>query len=164
MFTKENFKCISGIKDIRNLPWHDFEWFCKFFLEYLGFERIRVTKPKYDGGVDLIVWKNNQKYLVQAKNWREDWFPVSVVRELGGVMKRWEMTRKESVKGIIITTAPSFQTAEKEAKDLGIIILNKEKIDRYMSNIFQKENIVYFKKKSIRSSGVFQKKTISKAF
>lgn len=45
-----------------------------------------VTKKTGDGGADIILYKDKDKYAVQCKHWRQE-VPVSCVRELKGVQE-----------------------------------------------------------------------------
>lgn len=45
---------------------------------------VEVTKKTGDGGVDLILWKDDMKTIVQCKHFRAP-IPVAYVRELNGV-------------------------------------------------------------------------------
>lgn len=46
---------------------------------------VRVTNKSNDGGIDVVLIKNNETTYVQCKQWKEQ-VPVGVVRELYGVM------------------------------------------------------------------------------
>lgn len=137
-YYKEQFERLKSIKEIDRLNGEDFEWFCKFLLEdHLGFERVQVTKKelkgskvKYDGGIDIIAHKGGETYLVQCKHWHEggdkdkDYLSVHLVRELGGVMKAWELRHGKYPKGIVIATVPAFRLSLDEAEALGIELMD----------------------------------------
>lgn len=143
-YYKNDFENLKSIKEIDRLNGEDFEWFCKFLLEdHLGFERVQVTKKelkgsklKYDGGIDIIAHKGGETYLVQCKHWHEggdkdkDHLSVHLVRELGGVMKAWELKHGKYPKGIVIATVPAFEIAKKESKKLGINLLDYSNFEK----------------------------------
>lgn len=129
MFRPEDFATLNSMKEVQQMGWKDFEWFCKFFLESLGYERVSVTPPKYDGGIDNIAYKDGQKIFVQAKHWdkngskKKNYLPVEVVRALAGSMKQ-----RSVEKGIIIATVPAYNQAKREARNLNIEIIDFEKL------------------------------------
>lgn len=137
-YYKNQFRKLKSIKEIDRLSGEEFEWFCKFMLEeWLGYERVQVTKKelegskcKYDGGIDIIAHKDGETYLVQCKHWHEggdkdkDHLGVRIVRELGGSMKEYEITHGFYPKGIVIATVPVFDITKKEAKILGIDLID----------------------------------------
>lgn len=45
-----------------------------------------VTKRTGDGGADIVLYKNDEKYVVQCKHWRQE-VPVSCMRELKGIQE-----------------------------------------------------------------------------
>lgn len=46
---------------------YEFEHFCKSYLENDGFENVTVTRASGDGGVDVIAYKYDVKYVIQCK-------------------------------------------------------------------------------------------------
>jgi HJR/Mrr/RecB family endonuclease len=136
MFKSEDFTALNSMKEVQQMSWKDFEWFCKFFLEALGYERVSVTPPKYDGGVDNIAFKDGEKYCVQDKHWdkngskKKNHIPVETVRALEGSMKQ-----KNATRGIIIATVPAHTTAKKEAKALNIEIIDLDKLKQLLKEI-----------------------------
>ena len=147
-YYKEQFQKLKSVKEIDGLTGEEFEWFCKFMLEeWLGYERVQVTKKelkgskvKYDGGIDIISYKDGETYLIQCKHWHEggdkdkDHLSVHLVRELGGVMKEWEIEHGDYPKGIVIATVPAFEIAKKEAKILDIELVDYAAIIKTLTN------------------------------
>ena len=43
-FTEDDLSRLTGIDEIRSMHPRCFEWFCKFFLPYLGYRSIFVTR------------------------------------------------------------------------------------------------------------------------
>lgn len=52
-----------------NMDGHDFEHWCADLLKYSGFTKIQVTPGSGDQGVDIIAWKDNEKYAIQCKRY-----------------------------------------------------------------------------------------------
>lgn len=71
---------------LSTVSWHEFELLVGQFFREKGY-KIHETAGGADGGVDLRLTASNFKtYLVQCKHWKASKVPVSVVRELYGVM------------------------------------------------------------------------------
>lgn len=83
------------------LSWHDFELLVGQYFRELGYS-VAETSFGADGGVDLRVKDGNQTYLVQCKLWKASKVPVTVVRELYGVMMA------EGASGAIVVTSGEF--------------------------------------------------------
>lgn len=73
-----------------------------------GYEVIETGGGGADGGVDLVLRKDRERYLVQCKQWRSYSVGVQVVRELYGVM-----AAKGAVGGFVVTSG----VFSSEAKD-----------------------------------------------
>jgi restriction system protein len=71
---------------ISELDWPDFERLVGELFRRGGYEVAEQGGSRPDGGVDLVVTKSKQRYLVQCKHWRSRQVGVSVVRELNGVV------------------------------------------------------------------------------
>ncbi len=149
MFKLEDFKALNSMKEVQQMSWRDFEWFCKFFLESLGYKRVSVTSAQYDGGVDNIAFKNDQKIFIQAKHWdkngsrKKNHVPVEIVRALSGSMQQ-----KSVKKGIIIATVPAYPQAKREAKNLNIEIIDLEKLKILLKHVKPNFDDTEYKRKS----------------
>ena len=147
MFKQEDFAALSSMKEVQQMGWKDFEWFCKFFLESLGYQSVSVTPPKYDGGVDNIAYKDGEKIFVQAKHWdkngskKKNHVPVEIVRALAGSMKQ-----KSVEKGIIIATVPAYDQAKREARNLNIEIIDLEKLKTLLRQVKQNFDATEYKR------------------
>ena len=64
-----------------------------------------------DGGIDLILRKGNEKFLVQCKQWKAFTVAVTIVRELYGVM-----AAERAVGGFVVTSGQFTKDAEAFAK------------------------------------------------
>ncbi|NVZ11675.1 restriction endonuclease, partial [Allochromatium humboldtianum] len=72
---------------LESLTWHEFELLIGEWFRRQGYAVVEtggVGEP--DGGIDLVLSKQNQTYLVQCKQWKALQVGVTVVRELMGVM------------------------------------------------------------------------------
>ena len=73
-------------KAISEMSWRDFERLVGEGFRQRGFTVTGFGGSGPDGGVDLALMKNSDRFLVQCKHWRKEQVGVTVVRELNGVM------------------------------------------------------------------------------
>jgi restriction system protein len=71
---------------LRNMNWRDFELLVGEAFRMQGFAVKERRAAGADGGIDLELQKGSETFLVQCKHWRAYKVPVTVVRELYGVM------------------------------------------------------------------------------
>lgn len=76
----------SSIESIRALSWQEFELLVGEAFKRKGFEVQENGGGGADGGIDLVLYKNGRKTIVQCKRWKGSSVGVSIVRELYGVM------------------------------------------------------------------------------
>jgi len=75
----------NKLDDIKNLSWKEFEKFVGSLFEKLGYS-VEVIGGLKDGGIDLIIKKDNKTSLVQCKNYRVSKVNLSMVRDFYGAM------------------------------------------------------------------------------
>ena len=71
---------------IGGISWQDFELLVGEGFRQQGYQVIENGGGGADGGVDLVLRKGGDKFLVQCKQWKAFTVGVTVVRELYGVM------------------------------------------------------------------------------
>lgn len=71
---------------IRAMDWREFELLVGEAFRMRGYAVAETGGAGADGGIDLVLRKNGELFLVQCKHWRAYKVPVMVVRELYGVM------------------------------------------------------------------------------
>lgn len=83
-------KLFNSIADATNtletISWREFEQLVGEAFRRRGFTVQETGQGGADGGIDLVLYRNGEKYLVQCKQWRRQLVSVNVVRELFGVM------------------------------------------------------------------------------
>lgn len=84
------------------MSWLEFEQMVGEWFRRQGYAITEVGGAGPDGGIDLVLHKNGEKFLVQCKQWRSIKVGVGVVRELYGVMAA------ERVAGGFVVTSGSF--------------------------------------------------------
>jgi restriction system protein len=98
----------GATSSVQNLTWQQFEQLTGEAFRRRGFTVTENATLGADGGIDLRLHKDGEKYLVQCKQWRALKVSVGVVRELYGVMAA------EGAAGGFVVTSGRFT---KEARD-----------------------------------------------
>jgi restriction system protein len=73
-------------KTISEMSWREFERLVGEAFRQRGFTVTGFGGGGPDGGVDLALVKNGERFLVQCKHWRTQQVGVTVVRELNGLI------------------------------------------------------------------------------
>lgn len=76
----------SNPKTIFELSGREFERLVGEAFRHRGYTVTGFGRSGRDGGVDLALAKNGERFLVQCKHWRNDQVGVTVLRELNGVI------------------------------------------------------------------------------
>jgi len=97
----------KGADVLDGMSWRDFEMLVGEAFRLQGYSVVETGGGGADGGVDLVLTKAGEKFLVQCKQWKAFRVGVDVVRELYGVM-----AAKGAAGGFVVTSG-SFT---KEAK------------------------------------------------
>jgi restriction system protein len=95
-------------KTIEGISWQQFEQLTGEAFRRQGFTVTETGGNGPDGGIDLILHKDREKYLVQCKQWRSLKVGVTVIREFFGVIAA------EGAVGGFVVTSGAF-TAEAKA-------------------------------------------------
>lgn len=81
------------------MSWQEFELLVAEAFRMKGYAVSETGGGGADGGVDLVLRKGNDKFLVQCKQWKAFKVPVQPVRELYGVM-----TARGAAGGFVVTS------------------------------------------------------------
>jgi len=106
---------------ISELDWQDFERLVGEFFRRGGYEVAEQGGSRPDGGMDLVVTKSKQRYLVQCKHWRSQQVGVSVVRELNGVV-----AAEGAAGGFVVTGGQFTREARAFARKTRIELIDGE--------------------------------------
>lgn len=93
---------VTGSKaadSLDGMSWHEFEILVGEAFRLQGFQVAETGGGGADGGVDLVLRKGSEKFLVQCKQWKAFTVGVTVVRELYGVM-----AAKGAAGGFVVTS------------------------------------------------------------
>ncbi|TVQ32431.1 MAG: restriction endonuclease [Phycisphaeraceae bacterium] len=119
----------SGLDSIRTLSWRDFEQLLAEAFRRQGY-MVRDTGPGADGGVDLILEKDGQRVLVQAKQWKSRQVGVKIVRELLGVQ-----VAERAHGSFVVTSGQATDEARRFGKKSGVRIIEGPELEEMIGAV-----------------------------
>jgi restriction system protein len=108
---------------IDGMSWRQFEILVGESFRLQGFKVAEIGGGGSDGGVDLVLNKGSEKFLVQCKQWKAFKVGVEVVRELYGVM-----TAKGAAGGFVVTSGRFTKEAEDFANGRNVTLIDGPKL------------------------------------
>lgn len=97
----------TGIDSIRSLSWARFEELLAEAFKRQGYSVLENLYGGADGGIDLVIRKGRETYLVQCKQWRSAKVGVKVIREMLGLV-----VAHRAQGGIVVTSGTFTGEAE----------------------------------------------------
>jgi len=104
----------SGKGALNGISWREFEMLVGQWFRHQGYV-VTETGGVADGGIDLVLNRDGETYLVQCKQWKAFKVGVNIVRELLGVM-----AARGAGGGFIVTSGVFTQEAKRFASDCNI--------------------------------------------
>jgi restriction system protein len=126
-------KLLDSQKDlnaIRSLGWREFEELVGEAYRRQGYTVRENPGAGPDGGIDLVLSKDGNTYLVQCKQWRSMKIGVKIVREMYGIM-----TAKHASGVIIITSGMVTQEAKSFASGKPIDLVEGRQLAELVSSV-----------------------------
>jgi restriction system protein len=117
----------SGKSALNGISWLEFEMLVGEWFRLQGYA-VTETGGVADGGVDLILTKGGETYLVQCKHWKAYKVGVNVVRELLGVM-----VTRGAAGGYLVTSGVFTDEARRFAEASNIALIDGQKL-AYLMN------------------------------
>lgn len=114
---------------VQSLTWVDFERLVGEAFRLHGFEVDETGQASGDGGVDLVLRRGGELYLVQCKHWRATKVGVQTVRELYGVMAAFGATG-----GYVVTSGRFTTDAVKFAAGRNIELVDGAALNRMIES------------------------------
>ncbi len=105
--------------NLASLSWQAFERLIGEHFRRRGYQVSGKGGAQPDGGIDLVVTRNEERHVVQCKPWKARQVSVSVVRELVG-----SITQSGASGGFLVTSGSLTDPALKLAHDAGIVVLD----------------------------------------
>jgi restriction system protein len=115
---------------ITSMSWRDFERLVGEVFRRQGFTVSGFAGQGPDGGVDLGLTKNGQRYLVQCKHWRKRQVSVTAVRELNGVV-----AAQGAHGGFVVTGGEFSREAREFADSCGIKLTDGPALEKLIGEI-----------------------------
>ena len=118
-----------ALSDLAKLTWQQFEEVIADAFRRHGY-RVREVggRGRADGGVDLLLERDGETTVVQAKHWRSQRVSVQPVRELYGVQRAMHAERS-----MFVAMGRYTADAEKFAADVGMTLLDGEGLLKIIS-------------------------------
>ncbi|HAR96894.1 MAG TPA: restriction endonuclease [Deltaproteobacteria bacterium] len=132
----ERIESRRDVAAIEEIGWEDFERLIGEYYRRKGFAVNRGGGDGPDGGVDLVLRKGKERYLVQCKHWKAYKIPVQLVREFYGVM-----ASQGADGGYFVTSGVYTKEASAFAKGLNLELVDGHKL-RLMINATRKRAVV----------------------
>jgi restriction system protein len=108
-----------SVDALNDMSWSRFEAMVGEGFRGRGFSVVETGGGGPDGGVDLVLRKNGDKYLVQCKQWRALSVGVEVVRELYGVM-----AATGAAGGFVVTSGRFTSAAMRFADGRNVVLVD----------------------------------------
>jgi restriction system protein len=86
IFIRRRFNSLASIDLVRQLSWRQFESIVGEAFRRRGYTVMENAVDGPDGGIDLVLRKDDAKYYVQCKQWKQAKVGVKPIRELYGVI------------------------------------------------------------------------------
>lgn len=113
----------KGADALNDMSWRDFELLVGEAFRLQGFRVAETGGGGADGGVDLVLSKGGEKFLVQCKQWKAYKVSVEVVRELYGVMAAQGATG-----GFVVTSGRFSSDAQEFAQGRNVKLIDGERL------------------------------------
>lgn len=110
-----------SLKKIDRMSGHDFEDFLEKGFRRLGFEVTRMPKSR-DFGADLILEKNGERTVVQAKRY-DDKVSIAAVQQVFSAMYYYDAD-----KSIVVTNNYYTEPCKKFAKKLDVELWDRDDV------------------------------------
>lgn len=115
---------------VANLSWQEFERLVGEAFRRRGFAVRERGGAAPDGGVDLLLVRGSEHFLVQCKQWRAQQVGVSVVRELYGVM-----AAERAAGGYVVTSGTFTKDATKFSAGRNIELMDGKGLAALLSEV-----------------------------
>lgn len=127
----ENVASAQKVGALGEMSWKEFEMMVSEFFRRRGFST-SLTGDGADGGVDIVLKKDSEKYLVQCKQWKAYKVGVPQVRELYGVM-----AAECATGGYFITSGEYTSEARKFSEGKNIRLVDGQKLMSMIKEVRQ---------------------------
>jgi len=109
----------SSSSALNDMTWQEFEMLVGEAFRRGGYAVMETGRGGADGGVDLVLRKDGEKFLVQCKQWKAFKVGVTTIRELYGVM-----AAGGAAGGFVVTSGVYTQEAKSFAEGRNIDLID----------------------------------------
>lgn len=120
----------SSVSILNGMSWQEFEMLVGEVFRRGGYEVVESGGGGADGGIDLVLKKDGEKFLVQCKQWKAYKVGVKVVRELYGVM-----AASGAVGGFVVTSGVFTQEAKDFASGCNIELVDGVELKQIIAQL-----------------------------
>ncbi len=113
----------QSVGALGDMTWQEFEMLTGEAFRLEGYAVAETGGGGADGGVDLVLRKGNEKFVVQCKQWRAQRVSVNTVRELYGVM-----AARGAAGGFIVTSGDFTDDAIEFARGRNIELIDGRRL------------------------------------
>lgn len=113
----------TGAEALNTMSWREFELLVGEAFRMQGYKVTEQGGPQPDGGVDLMLHKGSETFLVQCKQWKAFKVGVDVVRELYGVM-----AARGAAGGFVVTSGTFTADAKAFAEGRNVMLVEGPKL------------------------------------
>jgi len=128
----QNVAGSSSKSALNDMSWQQFEILVGEYFRQNGYKVEEIGGGGADGGADLILYKNSEKYLVQCKQWKTYKVGVKPVRELLGVM-----VGSAAAGGMVVTSGEFSRDAMGFARKNNIQLLDGTELHKMIRSAQQ---------------------------
>jgi restriction system protein len=122
---RKRSKLVSHVADsdaadaLHGMSWQEFEITVSEAFRLDGFRVEERGGAGADGGIDLVLYREREKFLVQCKQWKAYQVGVGVVRELYGVM-----AAQGAAGGFVVTSGRFTKDAVEFAEGRNVVLID----------------------------------------
>jgi restriction system protein len=127
---RRKFDQQTSLEDIRTLSWQQFEIIVGEAFRRLGYRVMENGGGGADGGIDLVLDREGQRFFVQCKQWKVSKVGVKSIRELAGVM-----SAKGVRDGFFVTSGTYTKEAREFAEEAGVSLIDGDSLQRMIRHI-----------------------------
>jgi restriction system protein len=119
-----------GLDDIRALSWRQFESIVGEAFRRRGYSVVENAVDGADGGIDLALRKDGERFVVQCKQWKQWTVGVKPVRELAGVIAGAEVAG-----GFFVISGRYTEEARRFASSVNIELIDGDALAEMIQGV-----------------------------
>jgi restriction system protein len=123
------------LQQLRALDWFQFEQVVGIIYRQRGFQVSRRGGANPDGGIDLLLTKDQHTIGVQCKHWKNQLVGVREIREFLGAL-----TAERVPAGIFVTLHGYTPDARQLANSQGIILISEAELSDMLESVVARAN------------------------